>query len=57
MNKEEIIKMLEKRKELLTRKLESKKRPHFYDVSEIIIAETEAKLEEIETLLRRIKGE
>ena len=57
MNKEEIIEMLEKRAVFLARKLESKKRVHFYDVDEIIIAETEAKLEEVETLLKRIKGE
>lgn len=54
MNLKEI---LEKRKDLLERKLESKKRPHCNGVNPNIIVETEAKLEEIEKILDLLYNE
>lgn len=51
MDLKELREILEKRRDLLERKLENKKKPHFNGVNPNIIIETEAKLEEIERVL------
>lgn len=55
MDIKELKEILEKRRSLLERKLESKKRPHFYEVNHTIIIEAEAKLEEIEKILELLQ--
>jgi hypothetical protein len=51
----ELKQYLQRRKDMLERKLESKKEPHFYGVNPVIISDTEAKLDEIEMLLEKIE--
>lgn len=57
MELKELKEVLENRKDLLERKLESKKQPHFNGVNPNIIVETEAKLEEIEKILDLLYSE
>ena len=51
---EELCEMLKKRKDFLERKLADKKKPHFYEVSPRILLDIEARLDEIEDILRWI---
>jgi hypothetical protein len=51
MNLKELRDVLEKRRIMLERKLDSKKKPHYNGVDPDIIIEIEAKLEEIERIL------
>jgi hypothetical protein len=51
----EVKQYLQRRKEMLEQKLESKKEPHFYGVNPVIISDTEAKLDEIEMLLEKLE--
>lgn len=57
MELKELKEVLENRKDLLERKLKSKKQPHFNGVNPNIIVETEAKLEEIEKILDLLYSE
>lgn len=57
MSLEKLKEILENRRILLERKLESKKRPHYNGVNPNIIIETEAKLEEIEFILDLLSNE
>ena len=50
----ELCEMLKKRKDFLERKLADKKKPHFYEVSPRILLDIEARLDEIEDILRWI---
>lgn len=51
----EVKQYLQRRKEILERKLESKKEPHYYGVNPVIISDTEAQLYEIEMLLEKLE--
>lgn len=50
----ELCEMLKKRKDFLERKLADKKKQHFYEVSPRILLDIEARLDEIEDILRWI---
>ena len=54
MDLKELKDILEKRRIMLERKLDSKKKPHYNGVDPDIIIEIEAKLEEIERILSLI---